>query len=243
MPSPTSVKPSVTELSVVAATVRSSTVPGGWGETMICALPLWPPLVAVMVADPGATPVTRPVPSTVATLVSLLVHVTAGARAGTLPPSGGIAVSRTASPTPTLAAGGVTSSAPVTVGDSRQAIVSAETVATSSAARRVAIRELPGRIMPGLVPILSSSHVPSVSRNNPLLKDKTTKELTGRCRAVMEVVAYLPHWQRGRATPSSVAAVRQDGHHSMSDDRHDDQQCFTWQATRPEPVRGLRLSQ
>src|SRR5438445_8769927 len=160
MPSLTSVKPSVTELSVVAATVRSSTVPGGWDETMICALPLWPPLVAVMVADPGATPVTRPVPSPGATLVSLLVHVTAGARAGRLPPAWGMAVSRTASPTPTLAAGGVTSSATVPVGDSRQAIVSAETVATSSAPRRVAIGELPGRIMPGLVPILSSSHVP-----------------------------------------------------------------------------------
>src|SRR5207237_5544756 len=124
------------------------------------ALPLWSAAVAVIVADPGATPVTRPVPSTVATLVSLLVHVTVGARAGPRPSSCGIAVSRTASPTPTLAAGGVTSSAPVPVGDARQAIASAS-VATSSAGRRVALGNLSGRIMACLVPI-TSSRSPSV---------------------------------------------------------------------------------
>ena len=109
-----------------------------------------------MIADPGATPVTRPVASTVATLVSLLVHVTAGARAGALPSSWGNAVSRTASPTPTLAAGGVTRSVPIPVGDARQAIASAS-VATSSAARGAAHRNLFGRIIAGLVPIISSS--------------------------------------------------------------------------------------
>src|SRR5207245_2023486 len=134
MPSPTSVKPSVTELSVVAATVRSSTVPGRWGETMICALPLWPPLVAVMVAARGARPA-----------ASQLENCRDGS-----------------------------------------------CLASYRSVHRLMCQ--------------------SGSRNNPLLKDKTTKELTGRCRAVMEVVAYLPHWQRGRATPSSVAAVRQDGH-------------------------------
>src|SRR5437588_244418 len=116
-----------------------------------------------MVADPGANPVTSPVASTVATLGSLLVHVTVGARTVPVPSSWGIAVSRTASPTATLAAGGVTSNTPVPVGDARQEIVSAQSVTTSIAGRGIALRNVCGRIMAGLAPIISTSHAPSVS--------------------------------------------------------------------------------
>src|SRR5690606_23155109 len=44
--------------------------------TVTCALPLVPPLAAVIVALPGATPVTTPLDETVATVVSELDQVT-----------------------------------------------------------------------------------------------------------------------------------------------------------------------
>src|SRR2546428_1436038 len=44
--------------------------------TVTAAVPLWPSLVAVMVAAPAATPVTRPLPLTVATAGLPLAHVT-----------------------------------------------------------------------------------------------------------------------------------------------------------------------
>src|SRR5438045_3859490 len=44
--------------------------------TVSVAAPLWPSLVAVIVAGPPATPVARPLPLTVATAVLLLAHVT-----------------------------------------------------------------------------------------------------------------------------------------------------------------------
>jgi len=44
--------------------------------TVIVAVPLFPSLVAVIVAEPAVTPETRPALLTVATDVLLLVHVT-----------------------------------------------------------------------------------------------------------------------------------------------------------------------
>src|SRR5207244_503358 len=44
--------------------------------TVIAAVPLWPSLVAVIVAVPPATPVASPLPRTVAAAVLLLAHVT-----------------------------------------------------------------------------------------------------------------------------------------------------------------------
>src|SRR5438128_1689581 len=44
--------------------------------TVIAAVPLWPSLVAVIVAVPPATPVASPLPLTVAAAVLLLAHVT-----------------------------------------------------------------------------------------------------------------------------------------------------------------------
>src|SRR2546426_8060240 len=55
-------------------------VPGGGGGggtvTVIAAVPLWPSLVAVIVAAPTATPLTNPLPFTVATPALPLPHVT-----------------------------------------------------------------------------------------------------------------------------------------------------------------------
>src|SRR6266513_2073610 len=44
--------------------------------TVSAAVPLWPSLVAVIVAEPAATPVTRPLPFTPAAAALLLAHVT-----------------------------------------------------------------------------------------------------------------------------------------------------------------------
>jgi hypothetical protein len=52
------------------------TLPTGIFVTVIVDVPLFPSLVAVIVADPSATPVTRPVAFTVATVGSLEPHVT-----------------------------------------------------------------------------------------------------------------------------------------------------------------------
>src|SRR3989442_1475226 len=109
VPSFTSVKDSVTELSVTLATARSVTVPGllTGAVTVTTAAPLFPSLVAVIVAVPAPTPLTSPLPLTVATDALLVVHVT------TRPPSGvplasfGVAVSCAVAPTGTLAVAGL----------------------------------------------------------------------------------------------------------------------------------------
>lgn len=49
----------------------------GTADTVIAEVPVWPSLVADIVADPGATAVTRPLGLTVATAVLSLDHVTA----------------------------------------------------------------------------------------------------------------------------------------------------------------------
>src|SRR2546426_881420 len=59
--------------------LRSVTLPGfvmTGAVTVIVALPLWPSLVAVMVAEPVATAVTTPLGLTVATAGASLAHVT-----------------------------------------------------------------------------------------------------------------------------------------------------------------------
>src|SRR3989440_1132468 len=76
--------------------------------TVMVAVPLFPSLVAVIVAEPAPRPVTSPLPLTRAIVVSSLAQVT------TLPDSGlplasfGVAVSCTVCPTGTLADAGVT---------------------------------------------------------------------------------------------------------------------------------------
>src|SRR5438105_13211786 len=81
---------------------------GGWGVTVMVAVPLCPSLVAVIVAVPAALPVTNPLVLTVATLASLEAHVTVRPGSGLPLASCGVAVSCTVHPTCTLAVGGVT---------------------------------------------------------------------------------------------------------------------------------------
>jgi hypothetical protein len=75
---------------------------------VIAAVPLFPSLVAVIVAEPGATPVTSPTPDTVATAVLSLAHV-AVRPVNTFPAASFIvAVNSTVSPIGTVAVAGVT---------------------------------------------------------------------------------------------------------------------------------------
>src|SRR6266702_3080567 len=57
----------------LGATVTEAT---GTGATVTAAVPLFPPAVAVMVAEPAVLPVTSPLALTVATAVTLLAHIT-----------------------------------------------------------------------------------------------------------------------------------------------------------------------
>jgi hypothetical protein len=65
---------SPTTIGVVGA--ESVTAVTGATVTVIEDVPIFPSLVAVIVAPPGLTAVTRPFPSTVATVTSLELHVT-----------------------------------------------------------------------------------------------------------------------------------------------------------------------
>jgi hypothetical protein len=76
--------------------------------TVTLAAPLFPSLVAVMVADPTATPVTTPLDDTVAMPVLELAHVTARPVSTLLLASYAVAVSCTVCPTATLGAVGET---------------------------------------------------------------------------------------------------------------------------------------
>src|SRR5436190_2039755 len=67
--------PAVT-LAVAGETVTEATAAGAGAVTVMAAVPLFPPLLAVIVAEPAATPVTSPLADTVATPVLLLVQVT-----------------------------------------------------------------------------------------------------------------------------------------------------------------------
>src|SRR2546426_369988 len=90
-------------------------VPGGGGGggtvTVIAAVPLWPSLVAVIVAAPTATPLTNPLPFTVATPPLPVAQLTARPANGAPVESCGVALSCTVCPTSTLAAGGLTTTA------------------------------------------------------------------------------------------------------------------------------------
>src|SRR5205807_8975249 len=89
----------------------TSTVATGTFVTVIDEVPLFPSLVAVIVAEPGVTPETRPPLLTVATAVLELDHVTVRPESGAPLASFGVAVSCTVWPACTDAGGGVTSAA------------------------------------------------------------------------------------------------------------------------------------
>src|SRR5690349_1721950 len=106
-------------------------VPGG--VTVMAEVPLWPSLVAVIVADPAATPVTSPLALPVAAAVLLLCHVTV--RPVTVLPfaSFGVAVSCTLLPADTVADAGVT----VTEATGMCTTVMAEEIGRASCRERV----------------------------------------------------------------------------------------------------------
>src|SRR2546428_1610350 len=87
-------------------------VPGGGGGggtvTVIAAVPLWPSLVAVIVAAPTATPLTNPLPFTVATPALPLPHVTTRPVSAAPLASLRVTVSCPVCPTGMLAVAGVT---------------------------------------------------------------------------------------------------------------------------------------
>src|SRR5205807_8715516 len=87
----------------------TSTVATGTFVTVTDEVPLFPSLVAVIVAEPGVTPETRPPLLTVATAVLELDHVTVRPESGAPLASFGVAVSCTVWPACTDAEGGVTS--------------------------------------------------------------------------------------------------------------------------------------
>src|SRR5207247_2509343 len=89
----------------------TSTVATGTFVTVIDEVPLFPSLVAVIVAVPGVTPDTRPLLLTVATDVLELDHLTVRPQSGSPPASFGVAVSCTVCPACTDAEGGVTPTA------------------------------------------------------------------------------------------------------------------------------------
>src|SRR5256714_14996342 len=76
--------------------------------TVMADVPLFPSLIAVIVADPAARPVTSPLPLTRATPESLLTHVTTRPDRGLPLASRGVAVGCTPCPTGPLAAAGGT---------------------------------------------------------------------------------------------------------------------------------------
>src|SRR5438445_11852940 len=87
----------------------TSTDATGTGVTVIAEVPLFPSLVAVIVAEPGVTPETRPSLLTVATDVLELDHVTVRPESGVPPASLGVAVRCTVWHACTDAEGGVAS--------------------------------------------------------------------------------------------------------------------------------------
>jgi hypothetical protein len=109
------VSPAVT-LEVVGLTTTDAT---GTAVTVSDAVPLWPPLVAVIVAVPVRIPVTKPLPDTVATAPLLVAQVTALPVSAFPLASSGVAVSCAVCPTVTLDVVGLTTTeatgTPVTV--------------------------------------------------------------------------------------------------------------------------------
>src|SRR5690348_4774583 len=103
--------PGLASLPAVASTYQHALwqpVPPDGVVTVMAAVPLLPPLAAVIVAGPAATPVTSPLVLTVATELVLVLHVTARPLSGFPAESRGVAVSCTLLPTATPAVAGVT---------------------------------------------------------------------------------------------------------------------------------------
>src|SRR6266849_1749698 len=92
---------------LVGDTPTDATGTMGW-VTVLVAVPLWPSLVAVIVAVPAPCPVTSPVLFTVATAALLEVHVITRPLSGLPLASRGVAVSWPVCPTLRLRATGVT---------------------------------------------------------------------------------------------------------------------------------------
>src|SRR3989442_9407857 len=110
VPSSTSVNANVTEESVVLATARSNTVPGGTGlpaVTVTAAVPLCPSLVALIVTAPAPAPVATPLADTVAIAVLELVQLITRPPSTLPAASFSVAVSCTACPTRTTAVTGL----------------------------------------------------------------------------------------------------------------------------------------
>jgi hypothetical protein len=63
----------MSRLAIAGVTVTEAT---GTFVTVMADVPLFPSLVAVIVAEPAATPVTNPLAETVATAALLVAHVT-----------------------------------------------------------------------------------------------------------------------------------------------------------------------
>ena len=93
---------------MVAVDGATVTVATGGGVTVTLAVPLFPSLVAVIVAEPAATPVTTPLDDTVAIPVLELDYVTARPVSTLLFASYAVAVSCTVCPTVTLGVAGET---------------------------------------------------------------------------------------------------------------------------------------
>ena len=64
-----------TAIDAVGGDTVTVVTTGGEAVTVTVAVPFFPELVAVIVAEPGDTPVTMPFAFTVATLALLVVHV------------------------------------------------------------------------------------------------------------------------------------------------------------------------
>src|SRR5437660_8092405 len=98
----------VRPIDTVAVGGLTATEATGTGVTVRADVPLWPSLVASIVAEPAAIPLTSPLPFTVATAVLLLDQTTTRPVSGVPFASFGVAVSCTVCPAWTLAGDGVT---------------------------------------------------------------------------------------------------------------------------------------
>ena len=116
--------PSLTE----AVAGVTSTVATGTLAAVMAAVPLWPSLVAVIVAEPAATPETRPVALTFATAVLLLDQDTVRPDNGLPFASLGVAVNCTVPPTGTLAVAGLTLTEATGTGGTAPLTVALQTV-------------------------------------------------------------------------------------------------------------------
>src|SRR5437764_15061488 len=96
---------------MVAVAGVTATEATGTAATVTVALPAFPSLVAVIVADPAALLVTRPLGPTVAAAVLLLPHVTVRPVSALPAESFGVAASCTVCPTVTFAVAGATATA------------------------------------------------------------------------------------------------------------------------------------